>query len=62
MNQSSAESDLEISETRHLPYITEINSIYGKNVNLHRKSSKFLLALHPEALVNMSGCYHFLAL
>ena len=31
----------------------------GKNVNLHWKSSKFSLALQPEALVNTSGRVDF---
>ena len=33
--------------------------MYGKNVNLHWKSSKFSLALQPEALVNTSGRVDF---
>ena len=33
--------------------------MYGKNVNLHWKSSKFSLALQPEALVNMSAHVDF---
>ena len=30
-------------------------TVYGENVNLHWKSSKFTLALHSDALVNTSG-------
>ena len=33
--------------------------MYGQNVNLHWKSSKFSLALQPEALVNTSGRVDF---
>ena len=40
---------------KHLPCITKGIGIYGKNVNLQKKSSKFSLALQSEALVNTSG-------
>ena len=33
--------------------------MYGENVNLHWKSSKFSLALQPKALVNTSGRVDF---
>ena len=41
------------------PASQKIIGIYGKNVNLHWKSSKVSLALQPEALVNRSGRVDF---
>ena len=45
---------LEISQNRHLPCITKIIDIYGKQL-FSLEISKFSLALQPEALVNTSG-------
>ena len=42
-----------------MPCITKIIGLYGKNDNLPWKSSKFSLALQPEALVNTSGRVDF---
>ena len=50
---------LEISQNRHLPCITKIIGIYGKNIYLHCKPSKVSLALQPEPLVNTSGRVDF---
>ena len=53
------QAGLEISQNRHSPCITKFFGIYGKIITLHWKSSKVLLALQPEALVNTSGRVDF---
>ena len=60
--QGSSGAGLEISQNKHLPCITKIIGIYGKNIYLHCKPSKVSLALQPEALVNTSGRVDFLSL